>query len=83
MADRFVKDPHDVVKTGEVVKVKVLDIDLKRKRIALSMRLSDDSREAILPTKKAGSKAGLKRDKKLPLNKNNAMAEALRKAMKG
>jgi uncharacterized protein len=83
MADRFVKNPHDIVKTGEVVKVKVLDIDLKRKRIALSMRLSDESREAILPSKKVDSKVGIKRGKEQPSNRNNAMAEALRKAMKG
>ncbi len=41
MADKFVKDPHDVVKTGEVVKVKVMDVDVQRKRIALSMRLTE------------------------------------------
>ena len=38
LADRFVKDPREVVKTGDVVKVKVVDVDLKRKRIALTMR---------------------------------------------
>ncbi|WFS23328.1 Tex family protein [Rhizobium rhododendri] len=38
LADRFVKDPHEVVKAGDVVKVRVVDIDAKRKRIALSMR---------------------------------------------
>lgn len=42
IADKFVKDPHEVVKTGEVVKVKVMDIDIKRNRIALSMRLTDE-----------------------------------------
>ena len=42
IADKFVKDPHEVVKTGEVVKVKVMDIDVKRNRIALSMRLTDE-----------------------------------------
>ena len=42
IADSFVKDPHDVVKAGEVVKVKVMDIDIKRNRIALSMRLTDE-----------------------------------------
>lgn len=41
LADQFVKDPHDVVKAGQIVKVKVLEVDQKRKRIALSMRLSD------------------------------------------
>jgi len=41
LADKFIKDPHAVVKAGDVVKVKVLEVDLKRRRIALSMRLSD------------------------------------------
>jgi uncharacterized protein len=41
LADRFVKDPHAVVKSGDLVQVKVLDVDRVRKRIALSMRLGD------------------------------------------
>jgi uncharacterized protein len=41
LADRFVKDPHEVVKAGDVVKVKVLEVDLKRSRVALTMRLSE------------------------------------------
>ncbi|SDZ89070.1 Tex family protein [Nitrosospira multiformis] len=41
LADKFVKDPHTVVKVGQVVKVKVLEVDEKRKRIALTMRLAD------------------------------------------
>ncbi len=41
MANRFVRDPHDVTKAGAVVKVRVMEIDLKRRRIALSMRLGD------------------------------------------
>ncbi|MFZ1830243.1 MAG: Tex family protein [Candidatus Competibacteraceae bacterium] len=43
LADRFVKDPHDVVKAGQVVKVKVLEVDLKRQRIALTMRLRESA----------------------------------------
>lgn len=46
LADRFVKDPHDVVKAGDIVKVKVMEVDEVRKRIALSMRLSDSAEEA-------------------------------------
>lgn len=41
LADKFVEDPHTVVKTGDIVKVKVLDVDLARKRIALTMRLDE------------------------------------------
>ena len=42
LANRFVKDPHEVVKAGDIVKVKVMDVDEKRKRIGLSMRLDDE-----------------------------------------
>lgn len=41
LSDQFVKDPRTVVKTGQVVKVKVLEVDLARKRIAMTMRLTD------------------------------------------
>ncbi len=42
LADTFVKDPHKVVNAGKVVKVKVMEVDIARKRIALSMRLGDE-----------------------------------------
>jgi uncharacterized protein len=42
LADRFVKDAHDVVKAGDVVKVRVVEVDIKRKRIGLSMRKDGD-----------------------------------------
>ena len=42
IAERFVRDPRSVVKAGDVVTVKVLEVDLVRKRIALSMRLADE-----------------------------------------
>ncbi|MEK6784340.1 MAG: Tex family protein [Nitrospirota bacterium] len=41
LANKFIKDPHKVVKPGQIVKVKVIDVDLKRQRIALTMRLED------------------------------------------
>ena len=43
LSNTFVKDPHSVVKAGQVVKVKVIEIDEKRKRISLSMRLYDNT----------------------------------------
>ncbi len=43
LSNTYVKDPHDVVKAGQVVRVKVLEVDLPRKRIALTMRLSDEA----------------------------------------
>jgi len=47
LANTFVKDPHSIVKAGQVVKVKVLEVDEKRKRIALTMRLTDSAAESI------------------------------------
>ncbi len=41
LSSRFIKDPHEVVKAGDVVQVKVLEVDVGRKRIALTMRLDD------------------------------------------
>ena len=44
LAEKYVKDPRDVVKVGDVVKVKVMEVDEKRKRIALTMRLNDTAK---------------------------------------
>lgn len=41
LSDKFIEDPRTVVKTGDIVKVKVIEVDIARKRIALSMRLDD------------------------------------------
>ena len=51
LSDKFVKDPRDVVKAGAVVKVKVLEVDIPRGRISLTLRLSDDA----VPAKKEHS----------------------------
>ena len=53
LSNQFVKDPHTVVKTGDVVKVKVMEIDLQRKRIALTMRLDDE-----VQAKHSGNESG-------------------------
>ncbi|WP_127957690.1 Tex family protein [Serratia microhaemolytica] len=45
LANKFVEDPHTVVKAGDIVKVKVMEVDLPRKRIALSMRLDEQPGE--------------------------------------
>ncbi len=52
LSNRFVRDPREVVKAGDVVKVKVLEVDIARKRIALSMRLDD---EAVAPSRQPSS----------------------------
>ncbi|HLR77436.1 MAG TPA: Tex family protein [Burkholderiaceae bacterium] len=64
LADRFVKDPRDVVRVGQTVKVRVQDVDVSRRRIALTMRLQDptgtsDTRRAT--PDKAGRKGNRKR----------------------
>ena len=86
LADRFVKDPREVVKTGDVVSVKVVDVDLKRKRIALTMRSGDssDARENAKASKENGGnrgKGGSRNNKpgkpRQPDIANNPFAEAL------
>ncbi len=89
LADRFVKDPHEVVKTGDIVKVKVMEVDLKRKRIALSMRLNDEARPAA-KDKTAGDKgkspqqrrASSHQKRKASSAAPNAFADAFAKARK-
>ncbi|MEO8813962.1 MAG: Tex family protein [Mycobacterium sp.] len=46
MSEKFVSDPHDVVRSGQVVRVKVVVVDVERQRIGLSLRLGDDSKAA-------------------------------------
>jgi len=53
LADRYVKDPRDVVRVGQTVKVKVLEVDAARKRVGLTMRLNDDA----MPTRRAPAEA--------------------------
>jgi len=55
MSDTFIKDPREVVKAGDIVKVKVMEVDAQRKRIALSMRMSDDANE-LAQSKIAGER---------------------------
>ncbi|MFA7318373.1 MAG: Tex family protein [Sulfuricella sp.] len=52
LADKFVKDPHSVVKAGQVVKVKVLEVDEKRRRVALTMRMGDEPGQAAVREEK-------------------------------
>lgn len=60
MSERFIKDPREIVKAGDVVKVKVMQVDLERKRVSLTMRLSEG---AVPPTgkEKSGENAGGKK----------------------
>jgi uncharacterized protein len=84
LSNTFVKDPHTVVKAGQVVKVKVLEVDEKRKRIALTMRLSDSPAPAGARPEQRGDRNDAKRlsqhqqQSRQPVA-NNAMAAAFAK----
>ena len=56
LADKFVKDPHEVVKAGQVVKVKVLEVDVKRRRIGLTMKLHDSAPSNTAARSQAGDR---------------------------
>lgn len=92
MSDTFVDDPHTVVRSGQVVKVKVMEVDVDRQRIGLSLRLNDEP-GAKGPKKSKGGQAGKKprqqrgngRSQRQRRNDRNdtaggSMADALRKA---
>ncbi|MGW3254502.1 Tex family protein [Streptomyces fungicidicus] len=90
MSKTFVKDPRDVVKPGDIVKVKVLDVDVPRKRISLTLRLDDEAapqgqapagerrqRGGRPPQQRQGRGGG---SRQAPAPTNGAMADALRRA---
>ncbi|WP_460274078.1 Tex family protein [Celeribacter sp. ULVN23_4] len=58
LADRFVKDPHEVVKAGDIVSVRVTEVDIPRKRIGLSMRKDGGASEDRKPQQSRGNPAG-------------------------
>ncbi len=85
LSDKFVEDPHQVVKTGDVVKVKVLEVDVARRRIALTMRLdesavkNDGKSDRTLSAKPRSDNA--RQDRSHP-RANNAMGNAFADALK-
>jgi uncharacterized protein len=96
MSRTFVKDPRDVVKPGDIVKVKVLDVDIPRKRISLTLRLDDEAapQQERQPAgggrQQRGGRAPQPRQgrggggggggRQAPAPANSAMADALRRA---
>ncbi len=92
LADKFVDDPHKVVKAGQIVKVKVLEVDIPRKRIALTMKLQESKQDRkdrgdYSADKKASAKKPSPRNQaRQPQNTkpmtNNAMAAKLAAAFK-
>ncbi|MCL2892392.1 Tex family protein [Brenneria tiliae] len=92
LAERFVDDPHKVVKAGDIVKVKVMEVDLQRKRIALTMRLDEQpgetaarrgagARDAGAPANRPAGKSR-PRPANAPTAGNSAMSDALAAAFK-
>jgi len=77
LADRYVQDPRDIVKAGDVVKVKVLEVDAARKRIALTMRLNDEAGSERKPTRDNNRPTRPQQRQEKPTN--TAMAEAFAK----
>ena len=88
LADKFVEDPHTVVKAGQIVKVKVMEVDVQRKRIALTMRLQDtkqDQRDRSGAQGKPKPRVNRQQERKMQSSKpvaNNAMAAKLAAALK-
>ncbi len=61
LTDRFISDPREVVKAGDIVKVKVMEVDVQRKRIALSMRLNDEPGQDNRSQRSAAPRSGQER----------------------
>lgn len=87
LADRFIKDPHEVVKAGDVVKVRVVEVDVKRKRIGLTMR-KDGGEAAPQPMREKSNANAMRhasakpKDRAEPAQSGGALAAALAEAMK-
>src|SRR5690606_5278052 len=81
LSEKFVKDPYEVVKAGDIVKVKVMAVDIPRQRVGLSMRMSDTPGEKVAGPRgqSRGSRGGQPRSERhssqdKPAPANAAMA---------
>ena len=81
LSDRFVDDPRSIVKAGDIVKVKVIEVDIARKRIALSMRLDDTATPKQDSSRSANNKVSNKNQSAATLT-NSAMGNAFAAAFK-
>lgn len=82
LTDRFIKDPREVVKAGDIVRVKVVEVDEARKRIALTMRLQDETATKSVPLQQSAKPAKIGKEaqrNKSPVT-SNAFAEAFANA---
>ncbi|MCG2577997.1 RNA-binding transcriptional accessory protein [Dechloromonas sp. XY25] len=86
LSNTFVKDPHEVVKAGQVVKVKVLEVDLQRQRIALTMCMGDEptqgKRPDNAPANRGNANPRQQQRSSGPAPSGNAMAAAFAKLRK-
>ena len=80
MSKTFVTDPRTVVKPGDIVKVKVLDVEVARKRIALSLRLDDETTAKKNNSSRDNVRAKTKTSKPQDTASGGALAEAMRRA---
>lgn len=80
MSEQFVKDPHDVVSSGEVVKVRVVDVDVPRNRIGLSLRLQDEPKAPTANGKSKPKKGARRKPKPRNQAPQGSMAAALKNA---
>ncbi|MDA1342632.1 MAG: Tex family protein [Proteobacteria bacterium] len=81
LSDTFIKDPRDAVKTGDFVNVRVLEIDVARKRISLSMK-SDVSPEEHKPKPEQTTQKAVHKPKQQAVQPQSSMASAFAKALK-
>lgn len=81
LSDKFVENPHEVVKTGDIVKVKVLEVDVARKRIGLTMRLDENPPKTDRTSVKTTS-VHVKEVNKNRKSSNNVMGNAFADALK-
>jgi uncharacterized protein len=58
LSEKFVKDPYEVVKAGDIVRVKVMEVDIPRNRVGLSMRMGDTPGEKVEGPRGGGSRQG-------------------------
>lgn len=95
MTDKFISDPREIVKTGDIVKVKVMEVDVARKRVSFTMRLNDDVKAQASQNRapnenkpRSNSKSGGRSHSKKPAPASanqamgNAFADAFAKAKK-
>jgi uncharacterized protein len=80
MSRNFVSDPHSVVKSGDVVRVKVLSVDVPRHRISLTLRLDEEAPRPAGPSGKSGRTERGSRPRPAPSAPGGALADALRRA---